>query len=55
MDSPGRDKESNWLPVGRELFTLLMRLYSPKAGALNGTWRPPDVKREVTKAVGQVA
>ena len=37
-DSPGTDKEGNWLPVAKAPFTLLMRLYSPKAAILDGTW-----------------
>ena len=36
-DSPGADKEANWLPVAKEPFTLLMRLYSPKAEVLDGS------------------
>ena len=44
-DSPGTDKEGNWLPVAKAPFTLLMRLYSPKAAILDGTWTPPAVKR----------
>jgi hypothetical protein len=44
-DSPGPDKESNWLPVAKAPFTLLMRLYSPKGEVLDGSWTPPPVKR----------
>ena len=44
-ESPGRDKEDNWLPTPRRgSFTLTMRLYWPEAAALNGTWAPPIVK-----------
>jgi hypothetical protein len=32
-------------PELKEPFTLLMRLYSPKAAILDGTWTPPAVKR----------
>lgn len=45
-DSPGVDKESNWLPspaVGELQPTL--RVYSPKASVMNGTWVPPGIKR----------
>jgi hypothetical protein len=38
-DSPGKDKESNWLPAPAGLFSLVMRLYWPKEPALNGTWK----------------
>jgi len=42
-ESPGPDKEANWLPVAKAPFTLLMRLYSPKAEILDGSWTPPPV------------
>lgn len=42
-DSPGTEKEANWLPVGKGPFTLLMRLYSPRADVLEGAWAPPPV------------
>lgn len=45
-ESPGRDRESNWLPTPSEgTFTLTMRLYWPEPSALDGTWAPPLVKR----------
>jgi hypothetical protein len=44
-DSPGADREANWLPVAKSPFTLLMRLYSPKAEVLDGSWSPPPVRR----------
>jgi hypothetical protein len=44
--SPGTDKQSNWLPVGKEPFTLLMRLYSPREEFLEGKWEPPAVNRQ---------
>jgi hypothetical protein len=44
-DSPGKEKESNWLPVGTAPFTLLMRLYSPREEFLEGAWTPPAVKK----------
>ena len=46
-DSPGPDKESNWLPAPPGRFNLMLRLYWPKEQApsiLNGTWVPPAVK-----------
>ncbi|MCY1297476.1 hypothetical protein D9M70_469170 [compost metagenome] len=45
-DSPGADKEANWLPVGKAPFTLLMRLYSPREDIVNGVWTPPAVVRQ---------
>jgi hypothetical protein len=44
-DSPGPDKEANWLPVAKAPFTLLMRLYSPRSEILDGSWTPPPVRR----------
>ena len=45
-DSPGRDKESNWLPAPKDaVFKLALRLYAPKKEVADGTWAPPPVKR----------
>jgi hypothetical protein len=44
-ESPGKDKEWNWLPVPEGPFTLTMRLYAPKSDALTGKWDPPPVTR----------
>lgn len=44
-DSPGKDKEANWLPVAKTPFTLLMRLYSPREEFLEGKWAPPAVNK----------
>jgi hypothetical protein len=44
-DSPGKDKESNWLPAPASgLFTMNMRLYWPKSAILEGSWQPPGVR-----------
>ena len=48
-DSPGADKESNWLPAPNDLIYLVMRLYWPMREppsilpAGEGTWKPPGV------------
>jgi hypothetical protein len=44
-NTPGGEKEANWLPVDKKPFTLLMRLYSPKSEFLFGSWIPPAVVR----------
>jgi hypothetical protein len=43
--SPGADRESNWLPAPSGPFNLLMRLYAPKAAAIDGRWAPPPVRK----------
>jgi hypothetical protein len=42
-ESPGADKEANWLPGPKGPFNLTMRLYAPKSDALTGKWNPPPV------------
>lgn len=48
-DSPGADKESNWLPAPNDTIYLVMRLYWPKTEAPSilppgeGTWKPPGI------------
>jgi hypothetical protein len=44
-DSPGAELESNWLPAPDGPIYLVMRLYWPKAAALEGAWKPPAVQR----------
>ncbi len=50
-DSPGKDKESNWLPAPNDLIYLVMRLYWPKTEAPSilppgeGTWKPPGIEK----------
>jgi hypothetical protein len=47
-ESPGPDKESNWLPAPKDKFILMMRLYWPKETSpsiLNGSWSIPEVKK----------
>lgn len=43
--SPGADKESNWLPAPNGAFSLYIRAYWGKAGILDGSWKPPAIKR----------
>jgi hypothetical protein len=40
-DSPGADKEANWLPAPDGPFQVILRLYWPKPDALNGQWQAP--------------
>ena len=49
-DSPGKDKEANWLPAPDGPIYLVMRLYWPKdtppsiLPAGTGTWQPPAIQ-----------
>lgn len=46
-ESPGKDKEANWLPAPAGRFVLMLRLYWPEEGTpsiLDGSWSIPAVK-----------
>ena len=44
-ESPGSDKESNWLPSpAKGTLGVTMRLYAPKPEALDGRWNPSAIK-----------
>ncbi len=42
-ESPGKDKEANWLPAPKGPFMSVMRLYWPKEEALSGKWKRPEI------------
>ncbi|MGA7389824.1 MAG: DUF1254 domain-containing protein [Pseudolabrys sp.] len=47
-DSPGSDKESNWLPAPSGKFILMVRMYWPNEkdpSIVNGSWEIPPVKK----------
>jgi hypothetical protein len=44
-ESPGKDKEANWLPAPKGPFMMAMRLYWPKDEAVNGKWTAPPLRR----------
>ena len=46
-ESPGKDRESNWLPAPKGDFVLMMRLYWPREkppSLIDGSWKIPEVK-----------
>lgn len=44
--SPGKDKESNWLPSpDKGELGITIRLYEPEAQALDGRWVPPAIRK----------
>jgi hypothetical protein len=47
-ESPGKDKEANWLPAPKDKFILMLRMYWPKEkdpSIIDGTWKIPPVKK----------
>jgi hypothetical protein len=44
-DSPGEDKESNWLPAPHARFRPVMRMYQPRPEILEGGYTLPPIKR----------
>ena len=42
--SPGKDKESNWLPSPTDNFNLFLRLYGPQEVVLKGEYQIPPVQ-----------
>jgi len=47
-ESPGKEKEANWLPAPKGKFALVLRIYSPREtppSILDGSWTPPPVKK----------
>jgi hypothetical protein len=49
-DSPGADKEANWLPSPKGSFSLTLRLYAPKSAAITGEWNPPPIMKNPGQA-----
>jgi hypothetical protein len=43
--SPGRDKETNWVPAPEGDFSIYIRAYWADKAVIDGTWTPPNVVR----------
>jgi hypothetical protein len=54
-NSPGPDKESNWLPAPEGPFSLTMRCYSPKPQIASGDWMPPAIERRPAETAKRAA
>jgi hypothetical protein len=44
-DSPGKAKESNWLPAAADAFSVTLRVYWPKESMIDGSWKAPGIKK----------
>jgi hypothetical protein len=44
-ESPGKERESNWLPAPDGLFSLQMRCYWPEPAALDPLYAPPGIEK----------
>jgi hypothetical protein len=44
-ESPGKAKESNWLPAADGPFNVTLRMYWPKESVLDGSWKPPAIQK----------
>jgi len=43
--SPGEDKDTIWVPAPQGTFSLYIRCYWGKAAILDGSWKPPMIKK----------
>lgn len=48
-NSPGKDKEGNWLPTPNAPFYTVLRIYGPDKKVLNGTYQLPEIIRSPKK------
>jgi hypothetical protein len=44
-NSPGEDKEANWLPAPHGQFRPVLRMYQPRSEILEGNYTLPAIKR----------
>lgn len=43
--TPGAGEEANWLPAPGGKFSLYIRAYWGKQGILDGSWKPPVIRK----------
>jgi hypothetical protein len=53
--SPGKDKESNWLPAPAAKCSLVARVYGPSKAAMTGAWKLPSLQPVTAQAEAQAA
>jgi hypothetical protein len=51
--SPGKDKESNWLPAPASKCSLVARVYGPSKAAMTGEWKLPPLQPSMAQAEAQ--
>jgi hypothetical protein len=44
-ESPGPDKEANWLPAPDGPFAVSLRIYWPEQEVLDGLWKPSSIEK----------
>ena len=44
-ESPGPEKESNWLPAPAAKYSFVARVYGPSEAAMTGKWKLPDIEK----------
>jgi hypothetical protein len=44
-ESPGAEREANWLPTGTETFAPYLRFYWPEEALIDGTWKLPTITK----------
>jgi len=45
-DSPGKEKESNWLPAPTGAYNVIARIYGPGQSVFDGTWKFPVPQKQ---------
>jgi hypothetical protein len=49
VKSPGKDKESNWLPAPSGPFWTVLRNYGPAKEIVDGSYKQPDYVAQTLK------